>query len=180
MAEKSENLWSKLPHESETAFDAFQKFKREPGRPRDLKAFAQKTGVTYSVITNWSWRHKWKLRVQAWDVHSAQALDKATISEQISIAKEQLRAWAKVRMLADATLSRLAKDIMDDNKKSPGMSITYNSAVQALNCATAAERLITGEVTARTEEHSKKSLDLTKLSDEELQALEILEKKAAV
>ena len=172
-------LWSRLPGETEAAFAAFEIYRNELKKPRSLKKLARKMGTSYGVLGNWSSQYRWSSRAKAWDSHCARARDKVVLSEQAKIAREQLRAWERVRSIAEATLVRLGQDIVSKDEKAAGNNIGYNGAVQALQCATSAERLILGEVTERTESATKHSLDLSKLTDEELKTLEALEAKAA-
>ena len=169
-------LWDRLPDEPDRAWKGFMDY-RDAGLPGDPGVFAKSQGLSIHTIYKWSSAYRWKQRLDAWDAHLRQAEDNVIINEVEKLAKDQLRAWYRVRHIAEATLVRHAEELVA--RKGQGAEISYMAAVQALQQATTNERLIVGEATARSEATVTTHRDLTVLTDDELRELERIERKVA-
>lgn len=59
-------LWEHQPNESEEAWEAFVMY-RELGNERNLTKVAEILGKTVGMMEQWSARHRWVIRAEAWD-----------------------------------------------------------------------------------------------------------------
>jgi hypothetical protein len=58
--------WEQESGESNAAFEAFARY-RDMGPQRSTRAVAQELGKSASLISRWSSKHDWQLRIQAWN-----------------------------------------------------------------------------------------------------------------
>lgn len=90
--------WEKQPTESGKAFAAFQVYRDTPVRQRSLRKLADTLGYGESQIKEWSAQHRWRERVEAWDMEQDRVLrdqqteDRKNMMRRLSAAGALLQA----------------------------------------------------------------------------------------
>ncbi len=72
--------WERPEDESAQAYEAFLAY-RDLGQSRTFKATADRVGKHESLMRRWAYRHRWRERVWAWDLHEARQ-DEAAVRQQ--------------------------------------------------------------------------------------------------
>lgn len=158
--------WEQLEGESDAEWAAFGEY-RDLGPGRDLKTVCSKVGRSLATIKRYSSRHRWTERAAAWDAELTRRGDDAALDEAEQIKRDHLRVLKKARRVAEKKIDALLEH--------PEQLTTFGAA-RLLFAAVTAERLAIGEATERVD--GTGAWDLSKLSPEELEALEELRSKA--
>lgn len=164
--------YDKLDDEPDWAFAHFRNWLRIPP-PRGLKKSCGTLGITPATIYVLSSTYKWRNRAAAFDIDFYQREIDAVMDEAEKRVRNQLNRWATVAELAEFGFDRMADAELDERGPE---HLTVRELLAMLDKATYYERLILGEATERSEVLSR--WDLSKLSIEELETLQALEKKA--
>jgi len=162
-------LWERQEGESAPAFQAFAAY-RDMGAERSLAKVAQKLGKSKALMERWSRRWRWGARADAWDDET----DRRTCRElQKGIAEMRRNHVGIAKAMLVKALQALQKIPTDE--------ISPRDVSNMVDVAAKLERLSRGEATERTEgkqniagAFSLSSLDLSKVSDEELAALDAI------
>jgi hypothetical protein len=174
--------WERLPNEGKVPFAYFEYF-RKLGPKRQIPPLVQHFKKSDSTFYKYSMRFNWLERAQLWDIQVQETFDGAIIADAESAAKKQLEAWSMLLELGTISAERLldrakrlltcrscGQEVLERADQCPicgGELValspaTVRETTALLREATAAQRLILGEATARTE-----TLDLSKMSREE-------------
>lgn len=170
-------IWDRLDDETPAPWAAFQKFLHMPDRPRLLADVRPLTttpdmpdGYAMPTLETWSGDFMWFDRAAAWDEHLERArrrgVTKAVEKAGESMAKDRMRLLGKARKILEAKLDQLINEGKVDVH-----ALNGHATIRLLREFNLLTRLEEGEATERVEE---KGLDLSKLSDEKLAALEAL------
>lgn len=170
-----EHPWTRQPCDDERAWRAFVVF-RDGLQPRSLLDVVKATGDPLRVAKQWHDDNAWELRVVAFD----QYLDNARTKQVAMVTGEdaRLRAARHLHLLQDVQ-DVVAATLADWKRRVAYGEVVIDNpreVVRAIKEMVTLERLIAGEVTERTESHTKS--DLTRLSVDELEALKRLQEKA--
>lgn len=163
--------WERQPTETDEQWLAFQAY-RDSGPQRSIVRSATKATAT---ISEWYRRFRWNERTLAYDRH----LDTIVREERETLLAQQARDIAADHMalLADAKdfVAREVKKYADMSKETDMPTLPVNAVAKLLEATVKLDRLIRGESTEKVEESS---IDLSKLSPEELEQLAALYAKA--
>ena len=80
--------WEKQPGESPKAFEAFATY-RDMGVNRSIRKVAQELGKSATQIGEWSSKHDWVKRCEAWDAEQDRIARRELIAEQAATRKRQ-------------------------------------------------------------------------------------------
>lgn len=160
-------LWERQDGESAQAFQAFAAY-RDMGAERSLHKVAEKLSKSDALMKRWSSQWHWGIRADAWD----DELDRRSCRElQKGIAEMRKNHVGIAKAMLVKSLQALQRIPVDE--------MTPRDVATMVDVAAKLERISRGEVTERTEgkqtiagEVSFGSIDLSKVSDEELAALE--------
>lgn len=163
------NPWERQDGESSQAYQAFLIY-RDLGPGRTFAAVAEKSKKCDSLIRKWKRRWNWRERADAWDVE----MDRQT-------CEELRKGIAKMRKehtgIAKAMLVKSLKAL----QRIPEDELTPRDITTMVDVASKLERISRGEATERTEgrqtvagEVSLSSIDLSKVSDDELETLDAI------
>lgn len=162
-------LWERQEGESAQAFQAFAEY-RNMGAERSLAKVAQKLGKSKPLMERWSSRWHWGIRVDAWD----DEMDKCSCRELKKGITEMRKNHAGI---AKAMLVKALQAL----QRTPVDEMTPQDIAKMVDVAAKLERISRGEATERTEgkqtiagEVSLRSIDLSKVSDEELATLDAI------
>ena len=147
-----------------TAFAAY----RDMGAERSLHKVAEKLSKSDALMKRWSSQWHWGIRADAWD----DELDRRSCRElQKGIAEMRKNHVGIAKAMLVKSLQALQRIPVDE--------MTPRDVATMVDVAAKLERISRGEVTERTEgkqtiagEVSFGSIDLSKVSDEELAALD--------
>lgn len=138
--------WGQLPDESEPAWAAFTVY-RNAGASRSLRKTARVVDKCRTLMERWSKRHRWQVRVAAWDLEQ-QDLHREARIQAISDAEE------RHGKLARALLGRVAAELGAQVKgrcetcgRSP-VKLTGPQIATAMKAGVEVERLALGLSTA--------------------------------
>lgn len=164
-------VWDYLPSEGETPamFAAFAAYRDGP-RPRNIGKLADSLGLTRDTVYQYSTKMCWAGRVDEYDKHLDQVAQQATETEVAAHARTALRTCGIALLVAEEALKQLLADVLAKQS-----SITASQASMLMHRAIILTRLIHGEATERV---ATAQTDLTRLSDEEFAAFELLQQKA--
>jgi len=168
--------WERQPGESHKAFEAFTLYRdAQPGISVDK--VGEKCRKSASLLYRWCAKYDWKARREAW----IDEQDKITLLEMkrgiISMRKKHVDMAVALLMKSALALKNI-----------PAEAMTMSDVAKSLEVAVKIERLSRGEATEKTEsliEHAGEikvsgGLDLDKLTDDELAALnELLTKSSS-
>lgn len=173
-------LYERIEGETPKQWEAFKKY-RDMGLTRNLRTVAKELNKSLALIGRWSSANDWVDRVAEYD----RDMDKQEILESIKKRKEMVRRHAQVsKMFQNKILERMQR--LNSAELSPGdLSRWFEMAVKI-------ERLSMGEATeiqngalqhtgrdgGAIETRNMEGLDLSKLSDKELENLENIISKA--
>lgn len=162
----AKEVWDLQPEEGETeapgrAFLAF----RGMSRPRSMTELAKQLDYAVDTIHGWSSEFCWRERVEAYDTHLDQLVQKETETAVQRMARKHLEVADVGLRVARKALLAQEKDL--DKGIVP---LSAQAAARLLDVCTRLERLTNGEVTDRIGGIP----DLSKLSDEQLRQAEKL------
>ena len=176
--------WSRMPGETNKAYEAFVVY-RDLGRDnRSLQKTADALGKARTMITQWSSVWQWQLRVREWDAMQSRALARererarvekadATLQQQETSKSDQLRAARALKQEALRVLAFEQDKAAKQAKRQPGGGDPDAKAValaaQALEKAQNMERIALGlptdisktDVTLR--DTAKEALDMQRM-----------------
>ena len=160
-------LWERQDGESAQAFQAFAAY-RDMGAERSLHKVAEKLSKSDALMKRWSSQWHWGIRADAWD----DELDRRSCRElQKGIAEMRKNHVGIAKAMLVKSLQALQRIPVDE--------MTPRDVATMVDVPAKLERISRGEVTERTEgkqtiagEVSFGSIDLSKVSDEELAALD--------
>lgn len=107
-------VWTRRAEESEPAYEAFRLY-LGMGQQRVAKRVAEELGKSYTLIHNWSARHDWRERVQAYEIHIAAAETDGLVHQLSESRDKNLALMDKLR---DHLSNRLDKFIQRDQDPS--------------------------------------------------------------
>lgn len=138
--------WERRDDEPAKVYEAFLAYKGV-GVSRTLKATAEKTGFSTSILSEWSKGYAWEFRVDQWDGYT-QAL-RARAQEKRAEREAQLEAKTVSNLVRSAAIlsQRMLKGILADKSYSAGVQTTRELASDAIRLS----RMVRGEVTDRQE-----------------------------
>jgi hypothetical protein len=102
--------WDKLPQESQRAFDAFTKY-RDAER-RSFKNIADQLNCSAQNIYQWSSRHDWKGRCDAYDIEQDQTQRAELARSRVRMRERHLRLSHAMQGVAAAALSEWQQRIL--------------------------------------------------------------------
>lgn len=161
-------LWERQYGETRQAFAAFATY-RDMGATRSCARVSEELGKSTTLITRWSARWQWVARTDAWD------------AEQDQIAREQAaKAIHDMHKRHAQIAAAMTGKIIERLNSLQADDLTPTQAAQWLDIAAKVERVARGEAADRVAvEQSgpgggpiRQQLDLSDLTDEELDALE--------
>jgi len=95
--------WEQLPKETAQAYEAFALY-RSLGAARNLRIVAQKLNKSFTLMGRWSSRHKWAVRVRAYDA----AISKEVVAdEKDAVLRMNKRHMAESHKLQQLLLQRI-------------------------------------------------------------------------
>ncbi len=160
-------LWERQAGESAQAFQAFAAY-RDMGVERSLAKVAQKLGKSKALMERWSSHWHWGVRADAWD----DEVDRRSCKELQKGITEMRKNHAGI---AKAMLVKSLQAL----QRIPTDEMTPRDIAAMVDVASKLERISRGEATERTEgkktitgEVTLSSIDLSKVSDEELATLD--------
>ena len=168
--------WDRQPGEGPQAFRAFAAYRDSGanGAKRSLQKTAESltksNGEPYSVGTlkDWSRKWSWQARVDAWDDE-----------QDREIQRELVKGIAQMRKNHVGTAKAMLEKALLALRRIPVDEMTPTDVARLVDVAAKLERISRGEVTERTEgtqtiagEVSLHQIDLSKVTDEELAALD--------
>jgi hypothetical protein len=164
--------WHRQEAEPEDAWAAFQSY-RDQGAPRSFTRLVGRTQKIYDWANTFAWRE----RVLAWDRH-VDGLRQAEREEVLAqnardVAAQHMAILGSAKSLASRELAKLNK-LSEDSGDMPG-PFTLSQVTRLTDTAIKLDRLVRGEST----EHVKTTIDLSKLTDEELDQYEKLLQKVS-
>nr|DAI64401.1 MAG TPA: hypothetical protein [Caudoviricetes sp.] len=112
-------LWDRLNADTDTAWDAFKKY-RDAGLSRSVPKLAKELGKPRTTLATYSSKYSWVLRVAAWDAEQDR-LDQLWMHEERKKAVK--RHVRQAQALSNKWLQRLAN--LDPNDLSTGDVIRY-------------------------------------------------------
>lgn len=170
MAEKKASqreLWERQEGESTQAFAAFAAY-RDMGVERSLAKVAQTLGKSKALMERWSVRWQWVVRADAWDDEVDRQSRKELEKGIIGMRKNHANIAKAMLVKALKALQKIQDDEM-----------TPRDVSTMVDVAAKLERLSRGEVTERMEgkqtitgEIALQQIDLSKVSDQELEWLD--------
>lgn len=166
-----ETPWAIQPEETETHYRYFMEYLRQD-QPRSIKRLADGMDKASGTLHGYSQRFMWLPRARAYDAWEASKIMETSVEEKSRYRREHLRALELARLLAEIKLKQLHEnpiELID--------SMSARDAIEFLTKAVQQERLIIGEATERSELNAK--VDISKLTDEELEQYENLTAKCA-
>lgn len=163
--------WHRLKNESMTSFKAFTIYKNIPFKDRNYKNAASEIGLSVASVSAMGAKNNWISRAEAWDEHVIEEEDKAFHAERRLVVR---RHAATSRKMNDLVTSRLGTMDPDEiaARDIPRFLDTLVK-VERLSHDMATDRIIDNEGQGR-----RGDIDLSKLSDDDLEALERIMEKA--
>lgn len=146
--------WEQLPEESDPAWQAFRAYRDAKHGERSLVAVAQELGKAKSLISRWSSRHSWQLRVQAYERHLDHEWRAALVSERRERDQRNLR-------ISDALIAKVVQGLQSLDAS----RLSARDVASMFDTATKIQRLITGDPTSI--EATAVSREFEQLSPEE-------------
>jgi len=125
----------------------------------------ERFGVSYSAIGKSSIAYRWKERALAWDDEQHRAASKAKLEAVGDIGRESAAQWEMIGAKALAAFKMMKSD-----------ELSPRDALAMLDKATHYRRLAIGEATDIVQ--TKESIDLSRLTTEEVHQFRRLLKKA--
>lgn len=172
--EELPELWERQDGESAQAFQAFAVY-RDMGTERSLVKVAQTLGKSKALMERWSVRWQWVARANVWD----DELDRQSRRELEKGITEMRKNHANI---AKAMLVKALKAL----QKIPDDEMTPRDVASMVDVAAKLERISRGEATEKTESKTElagelkvNTVDLSLLSDDELEVLSELADKVA-
>lgn len=164
------DLWERQADEPDDAFRAFVYF-RDMSLPRKVDAYGP-----FSVAQMFRWHKEWAwpIRARAYDNHLS-AFAVACKKEEIAkssktIADEHIAILSDLRGMLQFEVAKL----VEQSTSSAGNTIMrHGDMVKMLDTVVKLDRLVRGESTEKVE-----TVDLSHMTDEELEAFNELSKKA--
>lgn len=164
--------WHKQHQDTEESWVAFQYF-RDMRAPRSLYIAPNNIRLPHEKVRRWYNEHDWKARVDAFDNHLAdvrQAEVEALIKQSANeVTAEHMATLSRARELC----AREVQKWLDMSRDSEVTALRPRELTSLLETVIKYDRLLRDQTTEKTET----SLDLSKLSIEELKTLETLHRK---
>lgn len=162
--------------DNSTSWAAFEYYRALP-HPRKLRDVAQVFNVSYGAVAGWANDGLWRDRALAWDRHLStiqkEVVEDATRETAAEMAERHGDMLRKSFDLVERELGKMHKESID----SPGaMLLRPKELLQFQDTVVKLERLVKGQATDITKD--AEDLDLSKLSDQELEELDRLRRKA--
>lgn len=158
-------LAPELPDDDEAAWRAFEAYLVQPSR--NLGRLARERRTPLEAVQRWAKRYAWAARVEAYDQHLADIRDDVIEASAADLA----RAASQMLQLGARELSLLAK--LQAQHERPG-TVTPRDALRAVDRGVLLLQLLAGRPTERT---SSEEIDLSVLSEDELEQFAALREK---
>jgi hypothetical protein len=91
--------WEKQPNEPARAFEAFAVY-RDLGASRSLAKAGQILGKSKTTLEEWSRKHAWQHRIDAWEAHLDRRLLAERETRQMQVDREQMDEGRWIRVMA--------------------------------------------------------------------------------
>lgn len=168
--------YDRQPFEIDRAWEAFRAYRDMPMPRPTLAEFGQAIGVAKGSIHNWSSRHSWPLRCDAWDRSIAEDARGAIVAEVVAeagtIAKRQLEYSAMLGELVKAELTKM----LHQSRGSQDMIVTPKTLLQMMAFGVKLDHLLGEPEEGGTDPDAP---DLSRLDTADLVALRNLARKAS-
>lgn len=174
--------WERLTRESNQQHLLFTMYRDmcygDPDKPgllttptRSIALLAERLGMSKAHMYELSGTYSWAQRAGAWDRYVQKRKDSAGLAEAVRWRIAQVRQLEKLSNLAEIELNKWQAKALEGQT-----NITIKEIVGIFELVYKRQALLTGEPT----EHTKQSgeIDFSKLSREDLEALDSLRKKA--
>jgi hypothetical protein len=139
VAVQPRELWDKKPDESQRAYGAFSKYR--DSEKRSFKAIADSLSCSTQNVWQWSTRHNWKLRCDAYDLWLDQ-------QQRQEFARNRVRMRARHMAVAQAMLNVAGHGIREWQARIAGgaaLNLAPEQVALLTKCAIEIERSTTGE-----------------------------------
>jgi hypothetical protein len=166
------NPWDRQTQDTDESWPAFQIF-RDMRRPRTLYLAPGNVRVPIELARKWHRDHDWKTRVDAFDEYlddlRTQEVEALTKQSAAEVVAEHMATLKSAREL----VAREIEKLLGMSKESENTALRPRELTSLLEAVIKYDRLIRDQSTEKTET----SLDLSKLSIDELKTLEQLHRK---
>lgn len=135
--------WEQQPGEGSKAFEVFAMF-RDAGPRRSLVAIAKQLRRDKTVYWDWSKKHKWVARAEAWDRHLDDIARERLEEERRTMADRHAR-------IASLMIARVAAQLMNMEDNDKTKPLTPAMIEKWFATAAGIERLSRGEATERVD-----------------------------
>jgi hypothetical protein len=166
------SAWSRDEGEDEERFAAYRVYLMQDS-PRSVAAAVEQTNHKRSKVYMWAKKHRWVERAARWDQAIAFAEGREVAAKRMEITNAHLRMFGKIRIIAEKNINRLLRECQTLDGE--GGRIGIKALTALMDKVVHYERLIVGEVTARTE--SEEHIDVSRLTESDLVELKKLEEK---
>ena len=166
-------IWERWPEESNAAYLAFRVYLHSPHK--SLKKLSEELSMPHKTLMNNSSLWSWAKRSEAYLNEVGHRADVTAIDRVEQLARDHLNNWCRIRELGMTSLAKYAK-MAKDSGDDDAPVVSAHTALQMVEKASHAERLVVGEATSR--EAQREELDLEKLDDDELTEFLRLNNKA--
>lgn len=156
--------WERQPGETDPAFHAFAVY-RDMGPERSLSKVAGSIGKSTRLLSGWSSRNSWRVRVNAWDAE-LDRLDQVEVrSRRKEMRDRHVTLASKFQEKIDGWVEALSAEKLE--------AIDPNVVIRWLEVSAKVERAALGEpdrvaVTTSKGADRDNELDLTSLTDEQI------------
>lgn len=130
--------WEKKPDESQRAYDAFARYR--DSEKRSFKAIADSLNCSTQNVWQWSTRHNWKLRCDAYDLHVDQ-------QQRQEFARNRVRMRDRHLAVAQAMLGVAAHGLKEWQSRiasGGALNLQPEQIAMLTKCATELERSTIG------------------------------------
>lgn len=172
MGKQSEKPWERQRGESEKAFEAFVIY-RDLGQDRTVTAVGKRLAKSRNLIDRWKEKYNWSERVRLYD----NELEKRAFNKAVKEKKEMSQRHIKIAM-------QMQKKALEALKALKEKDMSPRDIKDYIKMATDLERLNRTDLSEKNENTVKKdsefktnTLDLSTLSDNELEVLNELADK---
>jgi hypothetical protein len=173
--------WYRRKNETLQAYEAFSAYLTQ-GPDRSQERVSQQLGKSRQLISRWSARHDWVVRVSAYEEQFALKVLDATEDERIELMREHMqfasmllkKSRARLEALADEVSTNPVEQVVGEKT---GAYPTVDQALRAGDLAVKVGRLATG-LDGKYVPQAHGTTDVSNLSEEELETLEQLLDKA--
>jgi len=174
--------WERLPLEHDRAWSAFQAFLKQD-KPRAVYLLAKTLDISKVTLYKYMKKWRWREREACYEHALSMDLEKGARSVVPDIGAEHARVLSKMRKICEIAID----DLVVEAQRIEGNKVPIGQIMTLLDKVIYHERLLYGFDTERTSKkieasiHTKEEVkvDLSLLSDEELDQLVKIEDKLA-